>query len=114
MITDMSTEAQTQAIPRVPVAVACVTGARAPAPGGDAKVAAAEPATEAAAPPPMPEPDVDVADFGPSTEIACEVSVEDIYEAGLASLEALHERWSAAMAEVCQAPASGELAEAAA
>ena len=107
----MSTDGQTQAIPRVPAAVAAVTDARAnPAPGGEAEVAAAEPTRETAA----PAPDAEVATPGPSTEIAREVSVERIYEAGLAKLEALHDRWAAAMAEVRQAPASGEPGEAAA
>ncbi len=123
----MSTDAQTRAIPRVPVAVAAVTDARVPAPGGDVKVAAAEPATEPAAPAPdaevtvpepepkpEPEPEAEVAAPGPGTEVACEVSVEHIYEAGLAKLEALHDRWAAAMAEIRQAPASREPGAAAA
>ena len=109
--THVSIEAQTAAIPRVPAAVTAVTDARTnPAPGGDARVTTAEPTTEAAA----PAPDAEVAALEPSTEIAREVSVEDIYEAGLAKLEALHHRWAAAMAEVRQSSASGELGQAAA
>ena len=111
MRTHVSTDAETQAIPRVPAAVAAVTDAQVvPAPGGDAEVAIAESAAQATA----PVPDAEVAAPEPSTEIAREVSVEHIYEAGLAKLEALHDDWAAVMAESRQAPASGEPAEAAA
>jgi hypothetical protein len=114
---DVSTDAQTQAIPRVPVAA--VTHAGVAALQGDVEVEAAEPATEADAPAPDPEVtvselDAEVAASGAGSEIGCEVSVERIYEAGIAKLEALNERWAAAMAEVRQAPASGEPGAAAA
>jgi hypothetical protein len=120
----VSTDAQTQSIPRVPAAVVAVTDARVAAPGGDTKVAAAEPAARHAPAPAsdadadaeiaVPEADAEVAAPGPSTEIGCEESVEHIYEAGLARLEALHDRWAAALAEIRQAPAGGEAWEAAA
>ena len=64
----MSTDAQTQAIPRVPGPV----------------VAVANP--EVAAPGPV--------------EVAPEESVQHMYEAGMASLNALHDRWAAAIAAV--------------
>ncbi len=110
MTTHVSIDAQTQAIPRVPAAVVAVTDARVAAPGGDAKVAAAGPDTEAAA----PAPEAEVAAPEHSTEIVSEESVEHIYEAGLAKLAALHDRWAAAMAEIRQAPSRGEPGEAAA
>ena len=105
----VSTDAQTQAIPRVPVADAAVARI-VPALGGDAKVAAAEGAAETAS----SAPDADVTVPEPDAEVACEVSVEDIYEAGLSKLEALHGHWSAAMAEFRQVPARGDLGKAAA
>jgi hypothetical protein len=119
MRTHVSTDAQTQSIPRVPALVVAVTDARVAAPAPPAEVAAAETDTEAAAPAPgaelaVPEPEPEVAAPEASTEIPCEESVEHIYEAGLARLEALHDRWAAAMAEIRQAPASGEPGEAAA
>ena len=97
----VSTDSHTQAIPRVPAGVVAVTDARVAAPGRD---------TEAAA----PAPDARVVAPEHSTEIACEQSVDHIYKTGLAKLEALHDRWAAAMAEIRQAPASGKPGEAAA
>jgi hypothetical protein len=110
----MSTDAQTQSIPRLPAAVAAVTDARVAAPAPPAEVAAAGPDTEAAAPAPdaelaVPEDAAEVATPELSTEIPCEESVEHIYGASLVKLEALHDRWAAAMAEIRQTPASGEL-----
>src|SRR4051794_18553815 len=58
----VSTDAHTQAIPRVPAGVVAVTNARVAAPGRD---------TEAAA----PAPDAQVVAPEHSTEIACEQSV---------------------------------------
>lgn len=40
-------------------------------------------------------------------------SVQEMYEAGMARLEALHDRWAAAIAEVRDAQASGEPGQAA-
>ena len=119
MSTDVSTDAQTAAMPRVPAAVAAVTDARAPVSGGDADVAAAEPAPKAAAQAPdteltAPEPEAEVAAPGPSAELSGEKWIEHMYEAGLARLEGLHDGWAAVMAEIRQAPASGKPAEAAA
>ncbi len=119
MSTDVSTDAQTAAIPRVPAAIAAVTDARVPVPGGDADVAAAEAAPKAAAQAPdteltAPEPEAEVAAPGPSTELPCEKWVEHMYEAGLARLEGLHDGWAAVMAEIRQAPARGEPGKAAA
>ena len=119
MRTDMSTDAPTAAMPRVPAAVAAVTDARVPVSGGDANVAAAEPAPQAATQAPdtelaAPEPEAEVAAPEPSTELSGEKWVEHMYEAGLATLEGLHDGWAAVMAEIRQAPASGTPAEAAA
>ena len=83
----MTTDAPTQAILRVPTAV----------------VAVRDP--EVAAPAPEAEPRVEVA----RTE-----TVQEMYESGLAKLDALHDRWAAAMAELREAQASGEPGEAAA
>ena len=118
MSTDVNTDAQTAAMPRVPAAVAAVTDARVPVSGGDANVAAAEPAPAAAQAPDTelaaPEPEAEVAAPGPTTELSGEKWVERMYEAGLARLEVLHDGWAAVMAEIRQAPESGEPAEAAA
>ncbi len=115
----VSTDAQTQSIPRIPAAVVAVADARVAAPAPSAEIASAGPDTEAAA----PAPDAELAGPGPeaeatapeaSSEIPCEESVEHIYEAGRAKLAVLHDRWVAAMAEIRQAPANGEPEEAAA
>ena len=79
----MTTDAQTQEIPRVPTPVLAVA---------DAEVAAPEPEAE-----------------DDRTE-----SVQEIYEAGLAKLDALHDRWAAAVAELHGAQASAEPRKAAA
>ncbi len=73
------TAAQTQAILRVPTPV----------------VAVREPEVAAS--------DLDEGEVAPRTE-----SVQELYEAGLAKLEALHDRWTAAMAEIREAQPSGE------
>jgi hypothetical protein len=92
----MTTEAQTQEIPRVPPAVAAVPDADAAA-GAAAPEAAAEVAQELSDP-----------------EVAQELSVQEMYEAGLGKLAALHGHWAAAMAEIREAQATREPGEAAA
>jgi hypothetical protein len=111
MTTLVSTDAPTHTIPGVQAAVVPVTNARvATSSGRDAGAAAPALDTEVA----VPDPDAQVVAPEHSTEIACEESVEYTYRTGLAKLEALHDRWAAAMAEIRQAPASGEPGEAAA
>ena len=110
MTTHVSNDAQTQAIPRVPAASVDVTDNRVAALGRDGEISAAGPHTETAA----PTPDAEGAAPKREAEVAGEQSVEHIYATGLAKLEALHDRWAAAMAEIRQAPASGEPGEAAA
>jgi hypothetical protein len=56
----------------------------------------------------------DVAQPEPAAEVARTESVQEMYEAGLAKLEALHDRWAAAMADIREAQGSGEQGEAAA
>jgi hypothetical protein len=107
MTTHVSTDAQTQTIHGVPAAVVPVTDARVATPAPDTEAAA--PDTDVVVP-----PDAQVVAPEHSTEIACEESVEHIYKTGLAKLEALHDRWGAAMAEIRQAPASDEPGELAA
>jgi hypothetical protein len=97
----VSTDAQTQAIPRVLAAVVAETDARGVAPASEAEVA-------------VPEPEAEVTATEQNPEIGCEESVEHYYEAGLAKLAALHDRWATAVAEIRQAPAAGEPGEAAA
>jgi hypothetical protein len=92
MTMSMSTDPQTQAIARVTAAVAAV---------GNAPVAG-------------PAPDAEAAASAPDGEIASERSVEHMYQAGLARLEALHDRWAAAMAEIREMQASSEPGTAAA
>jgi hypothetical protein len=105
MTTHVSNDPQTQAIPRVPAAGVALTDPQVAALGRDGKLCAAGPDTETAALGPAPEPDA---------EIAGEKSVEHLYTTGLAKLEALHDRWAVAMAEIRKAPASDDPAEAAA
>jgi hypothetical protein len=62
----------------------------------------------------VPEPDAEVAATEPRTGTPSVETVEHMYEAGLAKLAVLHDRWAAAMAEIRQASASGEPGEAAA
>ena len=82
----MSTDPQTQAIPRVAAAAVAVTNARVAGPAPDAEAAAS----------------------APGGEIASEESVEEMYEAARARLEALHDRWATAMAEIREAQASSQ------
>jgi hypothetical protein len=142
MTTSMSTDGQTQAIPRVSAELLPVPGAQvatAPpdpaiaAPGPQPRVAAAEGDADIASAEPNPsakaeaeaaaaEPDAEVAAAGPDADVAPEPkvevarteSVQEMYEAGLANLEALYARWAAAMAELRVAQASDEPGEAAA
>jgi hypothetical protein len=73
----MTDEAQTEAIPRVPTALATA---------GEPEVA---------------QPDTEAAD----ARTEC---VQEMYEAGLAKLNALHDRWGAAVAEIREAQAGNE------
>jgi hypothetical protein len=123
----MTTDAQTQAIPRVSAAMFPVPGAQVATAEPDAEVAAAEPDVNAEAEAKAAEPDVnaeaegeaaepdgEVAAAEPSAEVPRGESVQDIYEAGLAKLDALHDRWTAAMAEMREAQVTGGPKEAAA
>ena len=104
----VSTDAQTQAIPRVPAAAirrvwAAViaapdaeTAAPAPAPAApapDTKTATSAPDTEIAAPQPAGENAAAASD----AEVAGEEPVQQVYEAAMARLNALHDSWAAAM-----------------
>jgi hypothetical protein len=82
MSTHMTTDVQTQAIPRLPT------------------TAVAVPDPEAADSDPM-APDSD-------SEHAETESVQKMYEAALTKLAALHDRWAAAMTEIREAQTSGE------
>lgn len=73
----MTSDPQTQTIPRVPAPQIAVCEPGVPAPGPEANVSPSE-------------------------------SVQDMYEAGLAKLEALHDRWADALAEIRQAPVGDE------
>ena len=53
----------------------------------------------------------DAATPGP-VEVPSEMSVQHLYEAGLATLDALHDRWMAGIAELSQAPNAPENAAA--
>ena len=88
MTTHVSTDASTQAIPRVPAAVVALADAAAPEPHGDVP---SEQSAEASAP-----------------------SVQEMYEAGLLKLAALHGRWAAAIAELREEQVMDEPGEAAA
>jgi hypothetical protein len=79
----MPTDAQTQAIPRVPTPVVAV-------------------------------PDPEAAASKPEAEVARTESVQHMYEDGLANLEALHHRWTAAVAEIREAQITSEPEHAAA
>ncbi len=55
------------------------------------------------------EPEVAAYDLDEGDEVAPRTeSVQELYEAGLAKLEALNDRWTVAMAEIRQAQPSGE------
>ena len=58
--------------------------------------------------------DAEVAAPGSGAEDARTESVQEMYEAGMAKLEALHDRWAAAVAEIREAQPSGEPQQAAA
>lgn len=96
MTEHMTTEAQTQEIPRVPTDVLAV--------------AEAEAVTEAEA----AVADAGAAAVDPEAREARTESVHEMYEAGLAKLHALHDRWAAAVAEIREAQPSGEPQRAAA
>ncbi len=127
MTTSVSIDAQTEAIPRIPVAVLAVhspqvaaaepdaavadagTNAEISAAASDAEVAASEINAQVA----TVESDADVAASVPNADVTREKSVQHMYEAGLAKLDALHDRWTAAMAELRKAQVDdgpGELA----
>lgn len=82
MSTHMTTDVQTQAIPRVPTTVVAVP---------DPEAADSDPEA----------PDSD-------SEHAETESVQKMYEAALTKLAALHDRWAAAMTEIREARTSGE------
>ncbi|HLM07871.1 MAG TPA: hypothetical protein VK402_22060 [Blastococcus sp.] len=127
MTTHVSTDAQTQAIPRVPAAamprvsaaVIAAPDAETGAPTPDAETAAPGRDTEMAAPQPAAEnaasaPGAEVAAAGSDAEEAGEEPVQQVYEAAMARLNALHDRWAAAIVELCEAKVDTELGEAAA
>jgi hypothetical protein len=99
----MTTDAQTQAIPRVPAAILPVPGAQVATAEPDAEIVDAGPDAVVAA----AEPDSEIAAAEPRAEVPGGESVQHIYEAGLAKLDALHDRWTAAMAEVREAQVTG-------
>lgn len=115
----MSTDAQTQAIPRVSAAViaraeaetaAAQPDVQAAAPGRDAEIAAPQPPAETAA----SVPGAQVAAAGSDTEGAGEEPVQQVYEAAMVRLNALHDRWAAAVVELREAQVGSEPGEAAA
>ncbi len=89
MTTHMTADAQTQAMPHVPTTVVAVRDAEVPTPD--------------------PDPDPDPEDNEARTDWA-----QEMYEAGLAKLNTLHDHWAAAVAEIREAQASCEAGEAAA
>lgn len=56
----------------------------------------------------------EVAQSGPKAEVARPESVEEMYEAALSKLAALHDRWAAALADIRDGHPGGETGEAAA
>ncbi len=110
MTTSVSIDAQTEAIPRIPVAVLAVHSPQVAAAKPDAAVADAGANAEISA----AEPDGEVAAPEPDADVTREESVQQMYEAGLAKLDALHDRWTAAMAEVRTAQVNDGPGEAAA
>jgi hypothetical protein len=123
----VSTDAQTQAIARVPGAAmprvsAAVIAApdaaiAAPAPASDAETVAPGRDTGEAAPQPAAEnaasaPDAEVAAAGSDAEVDGEEPVQQVYEAAMARLNALHDSWAAAMVELreSQVDSGGEAA----
>ena len=115
----MTTDAQTQTIPRVSAAV--IAGAeaeiaapqpdvKAGAPGRDIEIAAPQPAAENAA----SASGAQVAAAGSDTEGAGEEPVQQVYEAAMARLNDLHVRWAAAVVDLREAQIDSEPREAAA
>jgi hypothetical protein len=116
--THVSTDAQTQAIPRVPAAaMPRVSAAVIAAP--DTETAARAPDTEMAAPQPAAEnaasaPDAEVAAARSDADVAGEAPVQQVYEAAMAKLNALHDSWAAAMVDLRDAQVDSGPGEAAA
>jgi hypothetical protein len=125
----VSTDAQTQAIARVPgaamprVSAAVIAApdaaiaAPAPASASDAETVAPGRDTGEAAPQPAAEnaasaPDAEVAAAGSDAEVDGEEPVQQVYEAAMARLNALHDSWAAAMVELreSQVDSGGEAA----
>jgi hypothetical protein len=114
----VSTDAQTQAIPRVPAAamprvsaaVIAAPDAETAAPGRDTQIAALQPAADSAASAPHSE----VAAAGSDAEVVGEEPVEQVYEAAMARLNAVHDSWAAAMVEYREAQVDSGPGEAAA
>ncbi len=109
----VSTDAQTQAIARFPAAampgvsaaVIAASDAETAAPAPDAETAAPGRDTELAAPQPAADnaasaPDAEVAAAGSDAEVDGEEPVQQVYEAAMARLNALHVSWAAAMVEL--------------
>jgi hypothetical protein len=112
----VSTDAQTQAIPRVSAAVIAAAEAQiaasrpdveTAAPGRDSGIAGPQPAAETAA----SAPGAQVAVAASDAEGAGEEPVQQVFEAAMARLNALHDRWAAALRE---AQVDSELKEVAA
>ena len=114
----MSADAKTEAfpIPRLPSLVVAGAAADVAAPepvevacersvvaGEAADVAAPEPVEVACEESVVAGEAADVAAPEP-VEVACEESVQQQYEAGLANLHALHDRWVTEVAELSKAP----------
>ena len=120
----MSIDAQTETIPRVPAAVSAVRGTHVATvvpevadARGTAEISAPEPEAEIAAPEMEAqvagtEPDAEITISAPSEDVGRQESVQHMYEAGLEKLDALHDRWTAAMAKLREAQADepGEVA----
>jgi hypothetical protein len=110
----MTADAQTQAILRVPADVPSVSGdpvataqpdAEIVTPGPDADADVTGPNAEAAAAGvdaqvADAEADAEVTAPGSDRPITGAASIQEMYEAGLAKLDALHDRWAAAMADI--------------
>jgi hypothetical protein len=107
MTTHVSTDGQTQAIrrisaaamPRVSAAVIAAPDAEIAAPAPDAETAAPGPDTKIAA----PQPAAENAASAPDAEVAAEEPVQQVYEAAMARLNALHDSWAAAIVELREA-----------
>lgn len=109
MTTRMSTDGQTQSIPRVSTMVMlAVPAATIAAPRTE--VDAPEPEADNAVPVPAPE----TATPGREPAVAGEEPVESIYEAAMARLNTWHDGWAAATAELREARTDSAPGEAAA